>query len=321
MTRSRALVFRAATFFLFPAALTAQAGGYGPPPTGMGGARYGVKAPRLPGIELEGPLDSASARVKLTLNEDQARRYAQAYDSFMVATQTQRDSAAVATTKMNARLDAGDPAAATFYVERLQEIGKHLKERQDNFEDNLRKILTSEQVKAYRKWREGRQQAIELKQREDAVRWQQAAFGGIMGAAPELKTPVATAPGVTAPTLGAQAVRVGRALYVSGQIATDSTGSLVGADLRNQAVQAFANLTAVLKAAGSIPRNVVALTIYVVNYHPTDEAAIREAGAAYFGTNAPVATIVGVQSLAREGALISVAATATVSEASFRREP
>jgi len=321
MTRSRALVFCAATFFLFPAALTAQAGGYGPPATGMGGARYGAKAPRLPGIELEGPLDSASARVKLTLNEDQARRYAQAYDSFMVATQTQRDSAAVATTKMNARLDAGDPAAATFYVERLQEIGKHLKERQDNFEDNLRKILTSEQVKAYRKWREGRQQAIELKQREDAVRWQQAAFGGIMGAAPELKTPVATAPGVTAPTLGAQAVRVGRALYVSGQIATDSTGSLVGADLRNQAVQAFANLTAVLKAAGSIPRNVVALTIYVVNYHPTDEAAIREAGAAYFGTNAPVATIVGVQSLAREGALISVAATATVSEASFRREP
>lgn len=318
MKPSRTLMFRAATLILFPAALTAQAGGYGPP-AAMGGARHGVKAPRLPGIELEGPLDSASARVTLTLNEDQARRYAQAYDSFMVATQTQRDSAAVATTKMNARLDAGDPAAAMFYVERLQEIGKHLKERQDSFEDNLGKILTGEQVKAYRKWREGRQQAIELKQREDAVRWQQVAFGGM--AAPEFRTPVAATPGVAAPTLGAQAVRVGRALYVSGQLATDSTGSLVGADLRTQAVRAFANLTAVLRAAGGIPRNVVTLTIYVVNYRQADEAAIRDVGVAYFGSTPPVVTIVGVQSLAREGALISVGATAVVSDVSMRREP
>ncbi len=317
MTRSKALVFSAATFLLFPAVLTAQ-GGYGPPGA-MGGARYGVKAPRLPGIELEGPLDSASARVTLTLNEDQAHRYAQVYDSFMVATQIQRDSAAVATTKMNARLDAGDPAAATFYVERLQEIGKHLKERQDSFEGNLGKILTSDQVKAYRKWREGRQQAIELKQREDAVRWQQSAFGGM--AAPEFRTPVAAAPGVAAPALGAQAVRVGRALYVSGQLATDSTGALVSADLRTQAARAFANLAAVLRAAGGIPRNVVTLTIYVVNYHPADEATIREVGGAYFGSNPPVVTIVGVQSLAREGALISIGATAVVSDVSVRREP
>jgi enamine deaminase RidA (YjgF/YER057c/UK114 family) len=314
----------AATFTVLPGVIIAQGGGY------MPGMSARSDAPKLPGIELEGPLDSASAPVVLQLNEEQARRYAQAYDSFMVATQSKRDSAAIATTKMNERLEMGDRAAALFYVEQLQEIGKYLKDRQDKFEENLKKFLTGDQVKAYRHWRDGEQQAIERKQREDALHWQEAAmvgFGGRTGAGgggtTEIKTPVALAPGVAAPSLGAQAMRVGRALYVTGQLGTDSTGTLAGADLRSQAVQAFANLTAVLKAAGGVPRNAVTLTILVVNYHPADEATIREAGAAYFGsgTSAVIVTVAGVQALAREGALISVAATAATTGASFRREP
>lgn len=324
MKSSLASVFLIATLTILPVALVGQGGGFAQP-SGMG--RYAPEAPKLPGIELEGPLDSASAPVVLQLNEDQARRYAQAYDSFMVATRPQRDSAAAAITKMNERLELGDRAAALFYVERLQELGKYLKDRQDKFEDNLKKFLTGDQVKAYRRWRDGQQQAIERKQREDALRWQEAAivgFGGgarAGGGAPDIKAPVAPAPGVAAPSLGAQALRVGRALYVTGQLGADSTGALVGTDLRSQAVQAFANLTAVLKAAGSQPRNAVSLTILVVNYSAADAATIREAGAAYFGANAPVATVVGVQSLAREGALISVAATAATTGTSFRSGP
>jgi enamine deaminase RidA (YjgF/YER057c/UK114 family) len=283
-------------------------------------------APKLPGVELEGPLDSASAPGVLQLNEEQARRYAQAYDSFMVATRPQRDSAGATITKMNERLEQGDRAAALFYVERLQEIGKHLKDRQDRFEDNLKKFLTGDQVKAYRRWRDTQEQVIERKQREDALRWQEAAmvgFGGrpAGGGTVEIKTPVAPAPGVPSPALGAQAVRVGRALYVSAQLGTDSTGTLAGADLRSQAVQAFANVTAVLRAAGSNPRNVVSLTIFVVNYRPADEATLREAGAAYLSGNAPIVTVVGVQSLAREGALVSIGATAATTGTSFRSGP
>ena len=105
-------------------------------------------------------------------------------------------------------------------------------------------------------------------------------------------------------------MRVGRTVFLTGQLGVDSTGTLAGADLRAQAVQAFANLATVLVAAGATPRDVTALTIYVVNYRPDDLAAIREAGAAFFGSNAPIATVLGVQSLAREGALISVGATA-----------
>jgi enamine deaminase RidA (YjgF/YER057c/UK114 family) len=243
----------------------------------------------------------------------------------MIATRPQRDSAGAAIAKMNERLEVGDRPAALFYVDRLNEIGKRLKDRQDRFEDNLKKFLTADQIKAYRQWREGEQQAIENKQREDAVKWVEAAFvgfGGRPGAdAPEIKAPVPPAPGVAAPALGAQALRVGRALYVTGQLGTDSSGTLVGADLRTQAIQAFANLTAVLRAGGAVPRNVVSLTILVVNYRPADDATIRDVGAAFLTTSAPVVTIAGVQALPREGALISVAATAATTGASFTRQP
>jgi len=322
MKSHMSFLFLSAALGLLPATLTAQGGGY------MPGMAARTDAPKLPGVELEGPLDSASAPVVLQLNEEQSRRYAQGYDSFMVATKPQRDSAAATIVKMNERLEQGDRAAALFYVERLQEIGKHLKDRQDRFEDNLKKFLTGDQVKAYRRWRDGQQQAIERKQREDALRWQEAAmvgFGGrpagAGGGSVEIKTPVAPAPGVAPATLGAQAVRVGRALYVSAQLGTDSSGTLVGSDLRSQAVQAFANVGAVLRAAGSNPRNVVSLTIFVVNHGPADEALIREVGAAYLSANAPVVTVVGVQSLAREGALISIGATAATTGTSFRSGP
>ena len=323
MNRLLSYAFLGATVALLPRVAPAQGRGYAP------GMDARPTAPKLPGIELEGPLDSASAPIVLQLNETQARAYAQAYDSFMTATQPQRDSAAAAIAKMNQRLEAGDRAAAMFYVDRLNEVGKRLKERQDRFEDNLKKFLTGEQVKAYRQWRENEQQAIERKQREDAVKWIEAAYVGFGGGArssaaggpPEIKAPVAPAPGVAAPSLGAQALQVGRALYVTGQLGVDVNSALTGNDLRSQAIQAFANLTAVLKAGGAAPRNVVTLTILVVNYKPADEATIREVGAEYFAGNAPVVTLAGVQSLSREGALVSVAATAATIGASFTRQP
>jgi enamine deaminase RidA (YjgF/YER057c/UK114 family) len=99
-------------------------------------------------------------------------------------------------------------------------------------------------------------------------------------------------------------------VYVTGQLALDSTGALVGADLRTQAARAFANLATVLRTAGASPADVVALTIYVVDYKPADIPTLREAGAAYFGPNPPIATLLGVQSVGRDRAIIAVGATA-----------
>jgi enamine deaminase RidA (YjgF/YER057c/UK114 family) len=311
MKSSVSLVFLAATCLVFPPVAGAQ-GGMGSRGM-MEGGRYGPPAPKMPGVELTGPLDTALARTMLNLSDSQVRRYTQAYDSFMVATRPPRDSATAAMGKMNERLDGGDRSAAMFYAERVQDIGKELKERQDRFESDLRRFLTSDQVKAYKKWRDGEDQAAEQRRRADQLRWNEAgvrAEFGFRGGTPAFKTALLTPPGVAAPDLGAPAVRVGSAVYVSGQLGVDSLGSLVASDLRAQAARAFANLAIVLTSAGVTPRDVTSLTIYIVNYRPADLAMIREAGAAFFGANPPVATLLGVQSLAREGALISVGATA-----------
>jgi enamine deaminase RidA (YjgF/YER057c/UK114 family) len=275
------------------------------------GRRSEFSAPDLPGPELDGPPDSATIAPLLNLPPTQAARYVAARDSFMAATTVERDSAKTLERLMYGKLDGGDRAAALFYVEPLQKIGKDLKKQQDKFEDRLRDFLSGDQMKAYREWRKQQdKQAAEAAKRE-AERWRMPGFAGGGGPALEPKT-FLHSPGLPQPAAGSQAVRVGRSVYVADQVAVDDAGNIVGpGDLHAQAVQAFTNLTRVLGAARALPEDVVRLTIYVVGYQPDDLAAIREAGAAYFAArNPPVITVLGVQSLSREGLLIAVDATA-----------
>ena len=108
------------------------------------------------------------------------------------------------------------------------------------------------------------------------------------------------------------AVKVGTTVYVSGEVALDSLGQLVGqGDLKAQATQAFANLSQVLRIAGATPADVTKLTVYVVNLRPADLQTIRAAGPDYFPQrNPPAGTVVGIQTLPREGLLIAVDAIA-----------
>lgn len=110
------------------------------------------------------------------------------------------------------------------------------------------------------------------------------------------------------------AVRIGATLYVSGEVALDSTGRLVGVgDLRAQAAQAFANLATVLRIGGTTPADVAKLTIYVVNYSPKDLETIRAAAPEFFPQrNPPAGTVIGVESLPQDGLLIAVDATAAI---------
>ena len=273
--------------------------------------RNDFKPPDLPGPELSGPPDSATIAPVLNLTPQQAARYVAARDSFMAATKVERDSAQTLQRLMYGKLDQGDRAAALFYVEPLQKIGKDLKQQQDTFEDRLGTFLSGDQMKAYRDWRKQQDKAAEEQAKQEAARWRMPGFMGGGGPALEAKSFV-NSDGLPQPAAGSQAVRVGRSVYVTSQMAVNDAGHLVGAgDLHAQAVQAFTNLERVLGAARALPEDVVRLTIYVVNYKPEDLATIRTAGVAYFAArNPPVITVLGVQSLAREGALISVEATA-----------
>ena len=142
-----------------------------------------------------------------------------------------------------------------------------------------------------------------------------------MGPPPSMRSgpePAATRyinPGTLAALPGfTHAVRIGSTLYVSGEVALDSTGRLVGVgDLRAQAAQAFANLATVLRIGGATPADVAKLTIYVVNYSPKDLEAIRAAAPEFFPQrNPPAGTVIGVEALPQDGLLIAVDATAGI---------
>lgn len=111
--------------------------------------------------------------------------------------------------------------------------------------------------------------------------------------------------------------RGGRLLVVSGQVAKDADGKLVGAgDLVAQFRQVCENLRAVVTAAGGAMTDIVKLTIYV-----TDVAAykarlepIGRVYREYFGRHYPAMTLVGVRDLfdAADGCLIEIEATAVL---------
>ena len=109
-------------------------------------------------------------------------------------------------------------------------------------------------------------------------------------------------------------VEGGRAIYISGQVAVDREGNLVGrGDLGVQAAKASENLLAALKAAGAAAADIVKMNTYVVNYKPEDYRIIRDVRARIFaGIEPPASTLIGVAALAVEGLLIEMEAVAAV---------
>lgn len=105
-------------------------------------------------------------------------------------------------------------------------------------------------------------------------------------------------------------------LFIAGQIATDRSGNLVGEDdFEAQCAQVFANLGAVLKAAGAGWRNVVQFTTYVV--HSQDIAKLRIYRSREFPKMFPDGayppnTLLVVDRLAQESFLIEVQAVAAL---------
>ena len=106
----------------------------------------------------------------------------------------------------------------------------------------------------------------------------------------------------------------GRLVVVSGQIAQDSTGELVGpGDPAAQARQVFENLGRCLAEAGAGFGDVVKLTFFVLDV--ADLPALREARDAVIDTaRPPASTAVQVAALAAPGYLLEVEALALVDD-------
>jgi len=102
-----------------------------------------------------------------------------------------------------------------------------------------------------------------------------------------------------------QAVQVGNTIYVSGQVALDPDGKVVGkGDMKAQTRQAWENIKAVLEAAGASLNDVVKITQFITDMSRFMET--QEVRKEYLTDPAPAATSVEIKSLAFPDLLIEI---------------
>ncbi|MEI8307126.1 MAG: RidA family protein [Chloroflexales bacterium] len=96
-----------------------------------------------------------------------------------------------------------------------------------------------------------------------------------------------------------QAVRAGDLIFLSGQLPVDpASGQLVDSDIGAMTRQIFANISAVLAAAGSALDSVVKVTVFLADMG--DFAAMNVAYAEFFRADPPARSTVQVARLPRD---------------------
>jgi 2-iminobutanoate/2-iminopropanoate deaminase len=106
-----------------------------------------------------------------------------------------------------------------------------------------------------------------------------------------------------------QAIRVGKTVYVSGEVGIDPmTGTFAGATIGEQTDQTLKNVAAILAAAGLTLDNVVATTVYLTDVN--DFAGMNAAYGTHFKNPAPARATVQVAALPKKGALVEISAIA-----------
>jgi 2-iminobutanoate/2-iminopropanoate deaminase len=107
-----------------------------------------------------------------------------------------------------------------------------------------------------------------------------------------------------------QAIKAGSLLFLSGQIPLDpATGAMVDGGIEPQTRQVFANIGAILQAAGATFDHVVSATVYVADLN--DFAKVNEIYATYFTPPAPARATVQVARLPKD-ALVEIQITAAL---------
>jgi len=104
-----------------------------------------------------------------------------------------------------------------------------------------------------------------------------------------------------------------KTIYISGQIAYDANGNVVGAgDMKAQAEQVLKNLDTALKSAGATFADVVKMNSYITDMSKVQ--AVRDVRARYFVDTAPASTFVEVKGLVRPELMLEIEVIAAVRE-------
>jgi 2-iminobutanoate/2-iminopropanoate deaminase len=103
----------------------------------------------------------------------------------------------------------------------------------------------------------------------------------------------------------------GQLLYISGQVARDTNGNVVGTgDMHTQARAVFQNLRQVLQAAGGDLKDLMKITTYITNIE--DFPALAEVRSEVFQGELPASTLIVVKSLFHPDFLIEVEGIAAI---------
>lgn len=104
-------------------------------------------------------------------------------------------------------------------------------------------------------------------------------------------------------------VTVGRLVFLSGCIASDATGKIVGGnDAVAQARQVHENMQKLLSAAGTTFADICKVTVFVKNME--DREKINTVRKEYFGSSRPASSLIEVSRFTRDGCLLEIEAIA-----------
>jgi enamine deaminase RidA (YjgF/YER057c/UK114 family) len=105
--------------------------------------------------------------------------------------------------------------------------------------------------------------------------------------------------------------KVGKTLYIAGQVARDVQGRLIGkGDFEAQARQVYTNLKNILQETGGGLKNIVKTTTILTHYGNVE--SYRKVRSEFFGDLMPPSTLLIIESLASPDFLIEVEAIAVL---------
>lgn len=120
-------------------------------------------------------------------------------------------------------------------------------------------------------------------------------------------------PGLSKGTYSHTAVVTGgKMIFISGQVATNVAGQIVGTTFAEQAKQVFENLRLALQAGGADFNNIVKMNTYIRDLTSARVKALREIRGQYFGGHQPASTLVATPGLVHEDMMLEVEVIAVV---------
>jgi len=103
----------------------------------------------------------------------------------------------------------------------------------------------------------------------------------------------------------AQCTKKSNLLFISGQVALNAQGNVVGIDdFATQAKQALNNLVAMLKESGATLEDLMMITVFVTDM--SNRPIFAKVRNSYFRKNPPASTIVEIKGLCMDKLLIEV---------------